>query len=147
MSGVRPRSLTVMARKYCCTRRGFAGLARRRVSLAADLNQQHRYNAAYSAALAAAGQGEDARLLPDKVVTMFRRWALGWLRDHLTAYSRLAGQNNAAMKQTIQQRLSHWRRDPQALDRLADNERAAWQALWHDVDELAKRAANKDADK
>ena len=29
-------------------------------NLAADLRQQHRYNAACSAALAAAGQGEDA---------------------------------------------------------------------------------------
>jgi len=26
---------------------------------------------------------------------------------------------------------------------LPDNERAAWQSLWRDVDELAKRAAKK----
>jgi hypothetical protein len=83
---------------------------------------------------------------------MFRRWALGWLRDDLTAYANLVGQNNPAVKQAIQQRLVHWRRDPdlvavrdpQALDRLAGNERAAWQALWGDVDELAKRLATKD---
>ena len=120
--------------------------------LAADLDQQHRYNAACSAALAAAGQSEDARLLPDKVVTMFRRWALGWLRDDLTAYGKLAERNNPQANQVIQQRLSHWRgdpdlasvRDPRALDRLPENERAAWQALWRDVDELAKRFENKD---
>jgi len=119
--------------------------------LAAGPNQQHRYNAACSAALAAAGQGEAARLLPDKVAAMFRRWALNWLRDDLTAYAKLAEQNNAAVKQTTQQRLAHWWRDPdlasvrdpQALDRLGDNERAAWQALWRDVDELAKRLAKK----
>ncbi len=35
-------------------------------------------------------------------------------------------------------------RDAPALDHLADNERAAWQALWRDVDELAKRVANND---
>jgi tetratricopeptide (TPR) repeat protein len=120
-------------------------------NLAADLNQQHRYNAACSAALAAAGQGEDARLLPDKVTAMLRRWTLGWLRDDLTNYAKLAEQNKPAVNQTIQQRLAHWRRDadlasvrdPSALDHLGDNERDAWQALWRDVDELAKRVANK----
>jgi serine/threonine-protein kinase len=120
--------------------------------LAADLGQQHRYNAACSAALAAAGQGEDARLLPDKVVTMFRRWALDWLRDDLATYAKLAEQNNPAVKQAIQQRLAHWRgdpdlasvREPQALDRLPENERAAWRALWREMDELLKRVAKKD---
>jgi hypothetical protein len=120
--------------------------------LATDLNQQHRYNAACSAALAAAGQGEDTRRLPDKDVCMFRRWALDWLRADLKAYVPLAGQDNPAMKQVVQQRLAHWRRDPdlasvrdpKALDRLADHERAAWHALWRDVDELANRLAKQD---
>jgi serine/threonine-protein kinase len=116
------------------------------------LQKQHRYNAACSAVLAAAGQGEDARRMPDKVVCMFRRWALGWLRDDLTVYTTLAQQDHPARKQTIQQQMAHWRRDldltsvrdPQALDRLPENERAAWQALWRDVDALAERVAKKD---
>jgi tetratricopeptide (TPR) repeat protein/serine/threonine protein kinase len=120
--------------------------------LAADLQQQHRYNAACSAALAAAGQGEDARRLPDKVVAMFRRRALDWLRADLAAYAQLAGQNKPAVNQAIQQRLRHWWRDadlasvrdPEALDRLADNDRAAWRALWRDVDGLAEQLAKKD---
>jgi tetratricopeptide (TPR) repeat protein len=119
--------------------------------LAADLQQQHRYHAACSAALAAAGEGEVARLLPDKAVCMFRHWALDWLRANLSTYAKLAGQTNPAVAQTIQKSLAHWRqdadlasvRDPQALDRLADSERAAWQALWSDVDDLAKRLAKK----
>jgi hypothetical protein len=119
--------------------------------LAAYLSQQHRYNAACSAALAAAGQGEDARLLPDKSVSMFRGWALAWLRDDLTAYAKLVGQNNPAVKQFIQQRLVHWKhdsdlvsvRDELTLERLPENERDAWQALWRDVDELLKRVAKK----
>ncbi len=117
------------------------------------LAPQHRYNAACSAALAAAGQGKDARALPDRVMAMFRRWALGWLRDDLAAYTRLAEKNDPKVNQSIQQTLAHWRRDPdlasvrdpQALDHLSEDERAAWQALWRDVDELAKRGANKDA--
>jgi hypothetical protein len=55
------------------------------------------------------------------------------------------------VKQAIRQQLAHWRRDldlasirdPEALDHLADNERAAWRSLWRDVDELAKRVAKK----
>jgi hypothetical protein len=78
---------------------------------------------------------------------MFRLWALGWLRDDLTAYANLVRQNKAALNQDIQRRLTHWRsdpnlasvREPQALDRLPENERAAWKALWRDVDQLAKR--------
>jgi hypothetical protein len=83
---------------------------------------------------------------------MFRHWALGWLRADLTAYAKLAERNNPAVKQAVQQRLAHWRRDldlssvrdVQALDRLPENERATWQELWRDVDELAKRLAKKD---
>jgi tetratricopeptide (TPR) repeat protein len=59
--------------------------------LAADLDRQHRDDAACSAALAAAGAGEDARLLPDRVTLMFRAWALAWLRANLQEYTRLAG--------------------------------------------------------
>jgi hypothetical protein len=116
------------------------------------LAPQHRYNAACSAALAVTGQGEDAQLLPDKVVSMFRGWALSWLRDSLTAYGKLAEKNNPASNQEIQQGLVHWKgdsdlvsvRDAQALERLPENERIAWQALWRDVDELLKRVAKKD---
>jgi len=138
-------------RRYVATARLFADAFAAEPKLAADLDRQHRYNAACSAALASAGQGEDALRLPDKVVGMFRRWALGWLRDDLTTYAKLAEQNNPAVKQAVQQRLVHWRRDldlasvrtPQALDLLADNERAACQALWRDVEELLSRLAKK----
>jgi hypothetical protein len=82
---------------------------------------------------------------------MFRRRALDWLRADLAAYAQLAGQNKPAVNKAIQRRLRHWRsdpdlasvRDPKALDRLADDDRAAWQALWRDVDELAERLAKK----
>jgi hypothetical protein len=55
------------------------------------------------------------------------------------------------VKQVIRQQLAHWRRDPdlasvrdpEALDHLVDNERAARRSLWRDVDELARRVAKK----
>ena len=47
----------------------------------------------------------------------------------------------------IRLRLTHWRSDPvrddKAVDRLPANERAAWQALWRDVDELARQLEKK----
>jgi tetratricopeptide (TPR) repeat protein len=136
---------------YVASARFYADAFAAAPKLAADLNQQHRYNAAGTAALAAANQDKDTHQLPDKVVTMFRRWALGWLRDDLTAYAKLAEKNNPAVKQTIQQRLAHWHNDPDlasfrdrpGLERLPEGERAAWQALWRDVDELAKRVTKK----
>ena len=42
---------------------------------ASDLRQQHRYNAACSAVLTAAGKADDARLVPDKVARRLRRQA------------------------------------------------------------------------
>lgn len=119
--------------------------------LIADLKEQHRYIAACSAALVAAGQSEDASSVPEKERIRLRRKALAWLRDDLAAYTKLAQQNNPNEDREIQRRLAYWRRDPDfasvrdshALDRLPDSERAAWQSLWHDVDALAKRVAKK----
>src|SRR5262249_6054789 len=113
--------------------------------LVTELNQQHRYNAACSAALAAAGQGEDVRLLPDKVAAMFRRWALGWLREELAAYGKTAPQSNSAMKPTIQQRMAHWQRDPDLagvrepkhLAQLSPVEKEEWRRLWAAVANMA----------
>jgi Flp pilus assembly protein TadD/serine/threonine protein kinase len=120
--------------------------------LAADLGPQLRYHAACCAVLAAAGQGEDSRLLPDKEVVLFRRWACDWLRKDLTAYHRFANQDNPALTRAIQQRLAHWQKDPDlasvrdraALDRLPDNECTAWQALWRDVAVLLERLQEKE---
>jgi superkiller protein 3 len=119
--------------------------------LATNLNAQHRYHAARSAALASTGQGEDARLLPDKVVAMLRRWALGWLRDDLAAYGKITQQSNPGVKRAVQQRLTRWQKDfdlaglraKAALDKLPAAERDAWQRLWADVAALLQRAQEK----
>jgi hypothetical protein len=60
------------------------------------------------------------------VVVVFGRWALRWLRDDLTAYAKLADQNNPDANKLIRQRMTHWRsdadlvfaREMRALDRL-----------------------------
>jgi tetratricopeptide (TPR) repeat protein len=138
-------------KEYVAAARLYADAFTAEPSLAADWNAQHRYNAACSAVLAAAGQSKDARLLPDKVVAMFRHWALGWLRDDLAAYAKIAPQNDPTKKRTIRQRLAEWRRNPDLasvrdramLNRLPDKERTAWHTLWYGVDELEQRLTNK----
>jgi tetratricopeptide (TPR) repeat protein len=117
--------------------------------LANDLVKQYRYNAACSAALAAAGKGEDAKDLPNKVVVMLRRQALDWLRADLAAYTKLAESDKAATKQAVQQRLEHWQKDadlaglraPDALAQLPADEREACQQLWADVAALLQKVS------
>ena len=78
---------------------------------------------------------------------MFRRRALGWLRDDLAAYSKIAQQNNPAAMKAIRQRLTHWQHDPDlaslrnkdAVDKLPEAERDACRKLWADVAALLQR--------
>ena len=99
-------------------------------ALAEDLAKGHRYNAACSAALAAAPGEADA--------AEWRGRALEWLRADLAAREKAATGLAAT--------LEHWKKDPDfasVRDRLGDlpePERAAWRDLWAAVD-LALAAA------
>jgi tetratricopeptide (TPR) repeat protein len=111
--------------------------------LTADMESQARYNAACWAALAAAGQGTDARRLPDKVALRLLLQALAWLRADLTAYRQLVERGNAQQRAEVGQRLRHWQRDPDLaglrdsdpLTRLSAEEREACAELWAEVAE------------
>ena len=138
-------------KRYAASARLFGEAFTHDARLADDLRQSHRYNAACVAALAGCGQGEDARALPDKEVLRLRRQALGWLRADLAAYAQLAQRDDPAAKQTVRQRLEHWRqdddlaglRDPAALKKLPDDEREAWQALWAEVGALLRKVEER----
>jgi serine/threonine protein kinase/Tfp pilus assembly protein PilF len=118
--------------------------------LADVLETWDRYNAACSAALAAAGQGQDADKLDDKERTRLRRQALDWLRADLTAWGRRLEQapGDAPVAAEI---LQHWLEDtdfaavrgPEALGKLPEAERQPWQKLWADVADLLGRARAK----
>jgi serine/threonine-protein kinase len=119
--------------------------------LADDMEQQHRYNAACAAALAGCGQGEDARALPDKVALGLRRQALDWLKADLAAYAKLAERDDPAARQTVRERLEHWRqdadlaglRDAEAVGKLPAGERKACRALWAEVEALSRKVGEK----
>src|SRR5262249_27146318 len=68
-----------------------------------------RYNAACAAALAGAGQGEDAAALSASGRLRWRRQALTWLRAELAAQARQLKDGPPA---EAAQALDHWRRDP-----------------------------------
>jgi serine/threonine-protein kinase len=116
--------------------------------LAADLRTGHRYNAACFAALAAAGQGEDAAKLDDKERAGLRKQALGWLRGDLAEYTKLSGNGPPAARPFIVQQLKHWQedsdlagiRDAAGLAKLPAEERAVFTQLWADVTALLKKA-------
>jgi eukaryotic-like serine/threonine-protein kinase len=114
-------------------------------------DEEQRFDAARNAVLAAAGKGEDARLLLDKDVVMFRQCALQWLRDNLTDYDRWAKGKRPLLKQRARTVLGYWQshtdlasvRDKKALDELPKTERAAWKDLWRNVESLRKQIAEK----
>jgi serine/threonine-protein kinase len=108
----------------------------------------HRYNAACSAAQAAAGEGEDAAKLDDKERARLRKQAIDWLRADLTALTKLTESGPANARSFVQQTLKHWQqdsdlisiRDAAALPQLSAEDRVACEKLWADVAALLKKA-------
>jgi tetratricopeptide (TPR) repeat protein len=120
-------------------------------ALAADLQAGHRYNAACAAAQAGCGQGKDADKLDDKERARLRQQALDWLRADLDAWRRLLDRLPDKGRPVLIKRMQHWQSDvdfaglrgPQALARLPDAERPAWQKLWAGVAATLARAQAK----
>ena len=116
--------------------------------LADDLKAGHRYNAACFAALAAAGQGEDAAKLDDKERTRLRKQALDWLRADLALRTKQLETGKPADRAEVQQTMRHWQkdtdlagiRDAAALAKLPADEQKAFTQLWADVAALLKKA-------
>jgi serine/threonine-protein kinase len=135
-------------RRYLLSARLYAEAIADQPQMANDPRAQVRYNAACSAALAAAGQGEDAKRLPDKVAQALRRQALGWLRADLAAWTRPVAGGKPADRAAVRKVMRHWQwdadlaglRDKEGLGQLPESERQQWQKLWDDVAALLVRA-------
>src|SRR5262249_11806842 len=92
-------------------------------------------------AQAAAGHGEDARQLPDKVIVMLRRQALRWLRADLALWVQELDSTHPEAPGAVQQALQRWQQDTglagvrtqEALARLPAEDCQAWLALWVEV--------------
>jgi tetratricopeptide (TPR) repeat protein len=113
-----------------------------------------RYNAACCAALAAAGQGQDADKLDAQERARWRKQALDWLRADLEAYRRLLDKEPDKARPVVAQKMRHWLRDPDfngvrgpdALAQLPQAERAGWHKLWADVAALLRQDTQTAAD-
>jgi tetratricopeptide (TPR) repeat protein len=121
--------------------------------LADDLNTQHRYNAACSAALAGCGQGKDADKLDAKACARLRQQSLDWLRADLKTYRQVMEKSAGKAGPAIAQRMQHWLqdedfagvRDTDTLARLPEAERGEWKNLWEEVEAMRQRAAKRPA--
>jgi tetratricopeptide (TPR) repeat protein len=108
----------------------------------------HRYNAACYAALAAAGQGQDAAALTAGERTALRRQALAWLRADLDARRRGVLDGNPRDRADADAALRHWQGDADlssvrhswSLLRLPAAERTQWRTLWGDVEALCRKS-------
>jgi hypothetical protein len=112
----------------------------------------YQYKKRYAAAVfAAAGQGTDADKLDAKEKARLRQQALAWLRDNHKEYAKQLAAADVKTRQAVQQTLQHWQKDAdlasvrgkEALAKLPEAERAAWQQLWADVETLLKKARAK----
>jgi tetratricopeptide (TPR) repeat protein len=114
--------------------------------LADDVKTEHRFRAACFAALAVAGRGVDADKLDDKERAHLRQQALEWLRADLAHWTKQAASAKPADRVVVRQTLQYWQhepdltniRDKNALAKMPEEERAAWEKLWADVQILLK---------
>jgi hypothetical protein len=135
-------------RRYVDAARFFTDAFDAQPKLADDLRMGHRYNAARSAALAAAGKGEDAGKLDDKERARLRKQALDWLHADLELWTKQVENGKPPTRAAIRQTLQHWQkdtdlaglRDAAALTKLPAKEREACQKLWAEVAALLHKA-------
>src|SRR5262249_61844563 len=97
-------------RLYHASARLYADAFAAQPKLADDRSKAHRYNAACAAALAAAGQGQDAGTLDDKERSRLRAQALDWLRADLAAWTNVVRDDPKA-RPKAQHTLAHRQKD------------------------------------
>ena len=128
---------TSRLQKHAAAARFYAGAFAADPILTVDPRGYHRYSAACSAVLAAAGAGNDAEDLPESARLDLRQQAHRWLRALLSQRSEVISRKRAEFPQDIQH-LSAWLHDPQldsvrskgALAALAPLEQEQWNDLW-----------------
>jgi hypothetical protein len=134
-------------KRYAATAHYYAEAFRAEPQFLAEPLAHHRYRAACAAARAGCGQGEDAADFDDRRRAGFRRQALDWLRAELEARRRLLETEPEtvwivvhAMRDWLEDPHFAGVRGPDALSRLPEAERQAWQTLWTDVADTQARA-------
>jgi tetratricopeptide (TPR) repeat protein len=137
-------------RLYCAATRLYADAFTADPKFAADMQRQHRYNAASAATLAGCGQGVDTDKLSDEERAGLRQQALNWLHADLTHWSERSKSDKPQERAEAQKTLRHWQLDADltgvrgdTLAKLPEAEAAAWKKLWAKVDALLKQLESK----
>ncbi|MBI1902588.1 MAG: tetratricopeptide repeat protein [Planctomycetia bacterium] len=116
--------------------------------LADNLHAGNRYTAACAAALAAAGQGVDAGNLAEDERMSLRQQALDWLRADLAQLAKTFEGGKPDDQKFVADSLRHWQtdrdlasvREPEQIQKLSAEERAAWEKFWEEAKLLWERA-------
>ncbi len=116
--------------------------------LADDRDNQHRYNAARSAALAVVGQGKDKPPLNESAKARWRKQSIAWLKAELAAWSKVLESGTSQARSSVAAALRNWRaerdlaglRDAAALAKLPEDEQKACRTLWAEVDVLLAKS-------
>jgi superkiller protein 3 len=138
---------------YAAATRLYAAAFAADARLPGDRKAGHRYNAACSAALAGCGKSKDDPPPDEAARARLRRQALDWLRAERADQAQALKSGRPADRSTVREALAHWRSDPdlaglrdrEGLAKLPVAERADWQKLWSEVEELLSQAGEKPA--
>jgi hypothetical protein len=130
--------------RFAIAARFFGGALKREPALADNRKDQHAYNAACCAALAGSSEGIDEPPLDEEAKAQLRGQALAWLTEELERWKKHLEFATTEQRQVVAATLMHWQndvdltsvRDGSALDRLPDNDRMEWKALWESVAQL-----------
>jgi tetratricopeptide (TPR) repeat protein len=136
--------LCQLQRRHAAAARFFASAFAPGSELAEDLKASHLSKAACAAALAAAGQGEDAARLDEKERARLRQQALGWLRADLALRRKALQQGRPGQAAAARAALRNWQTDSalaslraaEGLKDLPAAEQQAWRSFWADVRNL-----------
>jgi serine/threonine protein kinase/Flp pilus assembly protein TadD len=121
------------------------------IRLQTDPSVGYRYYAACAAVLAGCGMGKDADKYGDKERASLRRQALEWLRAELDAWDGLLNKEPDKFRPIVAKQMRDWLADadlagvrgPEALVKLPEAERPAWQQLWSRVTDTLARVQPK----
>jgi Flp pilus assembly protein TadD len=116
--------------------------------LGEDRTTWYRYDAARAAALAGCGKSHDQPAPDEPARAALRQQALDWLKAEQAAWARYLDASSPGARTTVVERLRHWQQDSdlagvregEAQAGLPEPERAAWTALWAEVDALVAKA-------
>jgi hypothetical protein len=101
------------------------------------------------ASLAGTGHAADGVLLNETDRIRLRQQSLEWLRADLARWSEVIASGPPSAQIVSRRTLTHWKcdldlapvREPDELAKLPEDERAAFVALWNELDALLDRAA------